>query len=421
MSVNRASDRSRAIDVAVVGDGPAGSALARQLTVGGADVVLFGDDREWDATYTTWVDDLAGVPVIGGNDVWMHRFESVAVNFERPMTVARSYGVIDNERLRGVLRAGVVHDIGRVASAADTRARIVVDATGWPSGLDDTDRRLLERGDLVWQTAIGVVLDEPPPGPLGMPTVMDFTDPWLTDEHAAGTRTGTAPEIAADDDVGMPTFVYAFPVVDGWLVEETVLAGRAVDPDRLLPRLAARLGESVERLLERAIRVERVRIPMGAPVPPRPGRADGGHPVRFGAAAGMIHPATGYSVASSLRAVERVAEAVIERLGRAGPVDPGADSAAVTDAVWPTSLRRTRRLHDYGLEVLVGMDVAEIRGFFQGFFDLPTDRWAPYLRIDTPPLELARVMGSMFGRAGWPLRRQLVTGSPRSLLAVVWP
>ena len=67
--MHRASDRDgdrrdRAIDVAVVGDGPAGSALARQLMLGGADVVLFGDDRPWDATYTTWVDDLDGVSVL---------------------------------------------------------------------------------------------------------------------------------------------------------------------------------------------------------------------------------------------------------------------------------------------------------------------------------------------------------------------
>lgn len=395
------------IDVAVVGDGPAGSALARQLTLGGANVVLFGDDRPWDATYTTWVDDLDGVPVVEGADIWMHRFDSVAVNFERPMMVARSYGVIDNEQLRRVLRRGVAHDVGRVASAGDTGARIVVDATGWPSGLDEMDRGLLDHGDLVWQTAIGVVLDKPPSGSLGTPTVMDFADPGLTGDNA--------------DDIGMPTFVYAFPVADGWLVEETVLAGRAVDPDRLLPRLASRLGESVECVLERAIRVERVRIPMGAPMPPRSDRDHVARPVRFGAAAGMIHPATGYSVASSLRAAERVADAVIERLDRPGPVDRPGDAAAVTEAVWPTSLRRTRRLHDFGLGVLVGMDAAEIRGFFQGFFDLPPDRWAAYLRIDTPPLELARVMTSMFAQADWPLRRQLVTGNPRSLLAVLWP
>jgi lycopene beta-cyclase len=135
----------------------------------------------------------------------------------------------------------------------------------------------------------------------------------------------------------------------------------------------------------------------------------------------MIHPATGYSVASSLRAVERVADAVTEQLGRPGSVDRAADTAAVYDAVWPRSLRRTRRMHDFGLEVLVGMDAAQIRGFFQAFFELPTDRWAPYLRIDTPPSELARVMSSMFAQADWPLRRQLVTGNPRSLLAVLWP
>jgi lycopene beta-cyclase len=417
VSPNRDIDREteRGIDVAIIGDGPAGSALARQLTVLGADVVLFGDDRPWDATYTTWVDDLDDVPVVDGADIWMHRIASVAANFERPIVVERSYGVIDNDRLRAVLRDGVAHDVGRVMSASDTGARIVVDATGWPSGLDRRDRSLLARGDLAWQTAIGVVLDEPPPGPLGTPTVMDFTDPGST------------------DDICVPTFVYAFPVADGWLVEETVLAGPALEPDRLLPRLASRLAESPAHLMERAIRVERVRIPMGAPVPSRPGR---GHAtqtatesgaaagtttgtVRFGAAAGMIHPATGYSVASSLRAAGRVADAVIERLGR--PVDRTADAAAVVDAVWPRSLRRTRRLHAFGLEVLVGMDAAEIRGFFQTFFELPTDRWASYLRIDTPPLELARVMGAMFAQAEWSLRRQLLTGSPRSLFGVLRP
>ena len=100
-------------------------------------MVLFGDDRPWDATYTTWVDDLDGVKAVDDADIWMHRFDSVAVNFERSMMVERPYGVIDNERLRATLRNGVAHHVGRVASAAGTGARIVVDATGWPSGLDE--------------------------------------------------------------------------------------------------------------------------------------------------------------------------------------------------------------------------------------------------------------------------------------------
>lgn len=389
----------RAIDVAVVGDGPAGSALARQLTRLGADVVLFGSDRPWDATYTTWVDDLDDVTVLDGADIWLHRFDSVTVTLERTMQVHRQYGVLDNDALRETLRRDVAHDLRQVASPGETGARIVIDATGWPSGLDRRDGRLAEGGELSWQTAIGVVLDAPPDGPLGMPTVMDFSD-------TPGT-----------DDPGTPTFAYAFPVVDGWLVEETVLAGPAIDPDRLLPRLAARLGEPVQALVDRALRIERVRIPMGAPVPRR--TDDDPSTVRFGAAAGMIHPATGYSVASSLRASARVASAVTGRL-REAP-DFAADRAAIADAVWPRPLRRTRRLHDFGLDVLVGMDAAEIRGFFQTFFELPTDRWAAYLRIDTAPGDLARVMTSMFAQADWPLRRQLVTGNPRSLLRVLAP
>ncbi len=100
------------IEVAVVGDGPAGSALAQQLTRLGVETVLFGEDREWAATYTTWIDDLDDVTCLDGVDIWMHRFASVAADFQRPMTVERPYGVIDNDRLRAALRHRVTHEIG---------------------------------------------------------------------------------------------------------------------------------------------------------------------------------------------------------------------------------------------------------------------------------------------------------------------
>ena len=255
--------------VAVVGDGPAGSALARQLTLHGADVVLFGEDRPWDATYTTWVDDLDGVSVIDAAAIWLHRFESVAVDFGWPMMVQRSYGVIDNQRLRSGLRDGVAHDIGRVVSASDTRARIVIDATGWPSGLDDADRCLVERErDGRGRRRLESWYRNLPKGHLENRRLWIFLIPTC---RTTSTRR---------------RLVYAFPVVDGWLIEETVLAGPAVDPDSLLPRLASRLGESVEHLLERAVRLERVRIPMGASVQTRPGRRHapeaGMATVRFG-------------------------------------------------------------------------------------------------------------------------------------------
>ncbi|MGA9278076.1 lycopene cyclase family protein [Ilumatobacter sp.] len=396
-------------DVGVVGDGPAGSALARSLERRGVDVVLIGADRPWTATYTTWIDDLDGVDGIGAGaggiddqDVWLHRFDSIAAHFERSLTIPRGYGVLDNERLHAVLRDGVRHEVRDVTAVADVDARLVVDATGWPSGLGPADLGDADVGDVgnvSWQTAFGVVLPEPPSNSLGVPTMMDFSDP----PSAGGSL--------------RPTFAYALPVADGWLVEETVLAGPAIDPDALSGRLASRLGLTVDDMLARADRIERVRIPMGAPIP-------GHDPVtaRFGAAAGMIHTATGYSVAASLRAADRVADAIVERLDvTRKPNDARADAEAVAAAVWPTALRRSRRLHDYGLDVLLAMDVDEIRRFFETFFSLPREQWAAYLRIDTPPRDLARVMSTMFRRADWGLRRRLVSRNPRLLFGVLRP
>ncbi len=47
------SGRSTA-DVVVVGDGPAGSALATALAAAGTSVVLVGRDDPWNATYGTY-------------------------------------------------------------------------------------------------------------------------------------------------------------------------------------------------------------------------------------------------------------------------------------------------------------------------------------------------------------------------------
>ena len=42
--------------------------------------------------------------------------------------------------------------------------------------------------------------------------------------------------------------------------------------------------------------------------------------------------------------------------------------------MWPRPLRRSRRLHDYGLEVLLRLGPTELAGFFDAFFDLPVER-----------------------------------------------
>lgn len=409
------------VDVAVVGDGPAGSALAQACRRSGLGAVLIGEDAAWNATYSTWVDDLEGPDVsrlVDADAVVATSNPEVWAYGTRAHRLARRYATLDNPRLRAALRSGVEHRLGRVARVVTApvgapgghrvelddggavAARIVVDATGWPASFARA-----ATGDQApaWQTALGVVLAEPPEGELGRPTFMDFRQ--VTDLD--GRRSTVGPH-------GVTTFCYSLPVVDGWLVEETVLAARpAVEPIALLPRLAARLGRHPDRVLADAVRTEYVRIPLGGsrPLADQP-------VVAFGAAAGYVHAATGFSVAASIRAAPRVAGAIVTALsGRAGV----ADWSIVADAVWPAALRRTRVLHDFGLEVLLDLDEDEVRAFFDAFFDLAPADWSAYLRIDTPPGEVSAVMTRLFRSSSWQLRRRLAGRNPASLARLLRP
>jgi lycopene cyclase-like protein len=165
-------------------------------------------------------------------------------------------------------------------------------------------------------------------------------------------------------------------------------------------------------MLADATRREFVRIPMGVSLP-----AADQPVVAFGAAAGYVHPATGYSVGASLRAVPRVVDGILEASHASGVMD----ASIVWDAVWPTPLRRTRVFHDFGLDTLVGLDGEGIRTFFEAFFDLPVDRWSSYLRIDASPAETAEVMMTVFRSSPWSLRRQLAVRNPLALARLLRP
>jgi lycopene beta-cyclase len=409
-----------AVDVAVIGDGPAGSALAQACRALGIEVLLVGDDAEWTATYSTWADDLVdgrGVELLDVDAVVATRNDEVWAYGAMSHRLARSYVTLDNDRMRCVLRNGVTHRRGRVAevTAAGERsggrhrldlddgtsiaARVVVDATGWPARF----ARRTGEDEPAWQTALGVVLAEPPAGDLGQPTFMDFRRVLGPD----GVPSTVGP-------AGVTTFCYSVPVADGWLVEETVLAARpAVEPIALLPRLAARLGLHPDRLLAEALRTEYVRIPLGGsrPGPDQP-------VIAFGAAAGYVHAATGFSVAASIRAAPRVAEAIGRALAAgSGVVDP----APIADAVWPAPMRRTRVLHDYGLGVLLDLDDDDVRAFFDAFFDLPMRDWTSYLRVDSAPGEVSAVMARLFRSSSWQLRRRLAGRNPASLARLLRP
>ncbi len=398
-------------DVIVIGDGPAGSALAAALHRRAVDVLLVGSDQPWGATYGTWADDVEQLTWFDTTKIWADRLDAIAVDVGGHRVIQRPYGVVDNAALRSALRQDLVHTNQEVSGlrmasspqhdhhvmrgSGDTVAtRVVVDATGWPGWTTRLDQGA-EQSDVARQTAYGVVLAERPVGTLGDPMLMDFRQPAMPEADHLG-----------------PSFAYALPVSGGWLVEETVLASRrAVDPDALVGRLAARLGLSVGELNEAAIKIERVDIPMGGRLPDRSSPL-----LAFGAAASMIHPATGYSLATSLERAESVAGAIGEALGASL-----FDHRRVWDVIWSSSARRTRVLHDYGLDVLVDLDLAEMQAFFASFFDLDVDDWSAYLRITTLPTEMARIMSSLFRAAPWRLRRRLVSQNPLAFARLLRP
>jgi lycopene beta-cyclase len=400
-------------DVAVLGAGPAGAALAAACSSRGLDVVVVAPDPDapWTPTYAAWVDDLddlTGIdPRLTDAIVWAHRWPGVVVHGARRHDVARPYGVLANERLRTTLTA--VHAGARVVGSArrvrhhrwgsrveldDGRtvdARLVVDARGSrrePSDAAQVAYGLVVQADLVADTVRPDVLSDPC-------VLMDW-------RPVPGSDTGAA-----------PTFLYVLRQPDGSvLVEETSLAARPpADLREMRDRLTARVGPD---LTDQATHVEHVHIPVGVPVPRPTGAV-----VPFGAAAGYVHPATGYSVSASLRAAPRIADTISAGLTQG--LSPDALAALVWAAVWPSAQRRTRALQDFGLAALLRLDAADTARFFDAFFDSPVEDWAPYMRVDAAPGEVMRVMRRIFAAVPWRVRRSLALGDPRALRRLLVP
>ncbi|MGE3284695.1 MAG: lycopene cyclase family protein [Pseudonocardia sp.] len=378
------------VDVLVVGGGPAGRALAAAVAARGLRATLVDPrpDRPWRAIYGTWAADLpADLPA-----------QAVAARARGRAITATThvlgwdYAVLDVAAFRAHLDAGMAAGgvelvAGRVTGATDDtvtlddgtvlRAAVVVDAGGrWRplAGLTGRPGRLPAE-----QTAFGLVLAEDVAAALVAPGEALFMD-WRPD-HGEG---------------GWPTFLYGIPVGDGRvLLEETSLARRPGLPLPVLRRrLLARLARHDIHPSEHAA-ADRVHFPLDQP--PHPGTA-------FGAAAPLVHPATGFSIADALRLAPSVADALAAHL----PAAPDAARAAVRHVVWPPVARAVHRLRTIGLESMLRMPPQEVAGFFAVFFELPEHhRWA-YLTGRTDLAGHAAAMAALYTRSGWRLRARLV-------------
>jgi lycopene beta-cyclase len=390
-------------DVVVVGGGPAALAAAAACVQAGLSVARVDPepDAAWPNIYAAWEHDLDG---LGLDGTLAHRYPLVTVVGDVEHHLGDPYAVFDNEALAAALQAGAAGSdvvVGKVVGANHDRwrstavlrdgrfldATVIVDASGhWPVLVHRPERQ-----ERAVQSAFGLVARcrEAPYEP-GSCVLMDWSP------------TGAAGEESP------PTFLYALDLGEGWwLLEETALAAHPpVGVGELRTRLQRRLdvlGVAVDEV--RA--TEEVAIPLGFPLPDRRQRAVG-----LGAAAGLVHPATGYSVGASLRIAPALALALTQALERRAT--PEGASAAAWSAIWPRWRVRARALESYGLEALLRLDGPELRGFFDAFFT--SEDWRGYLRGVLDPAEVGRLMRRVFVASPPSVRAGLVAGNPLPLV-----
>ena len=439
--------------VLVVGGGPAGRALAAECAARGSETTLVdrAPEAPWRATYGAWVDDLPpGLPPPA----------SVAegrVIARTTHILERQYAVLDVPALRSHLddrlaACGVRVLAGRVAGRAGSdivlvdgtrlHADVIVDAGGHRAPLRDGDAAT-DAGRRLRRTTVGggsagpgrrtSAVGDPSfadgrAGPgrtntsVGDPT--ESTDGLLPGGTVPAGRAGAARRAVAAEQTaygvvvdaavaaaivepgsalfmdwrqdhgesGWPTFLYAVPLGgDAVLLEETSLARR---PGLALPVLRRRL---LARLAHHGVTppadapVERVRFPVDDPRHNAPGV------LGFGAAAPLVHPATGFSVADALRLAPAVADALVS-----------GGLPAARRLVWSPRTRAVHRLRRAGLEALLRMPPDTVPDFFETFFALPARHQRTYLSARDDVTGMLTTMGVLFAHADGRLRYRLV-------------
>ena len=428
-------------NVAVVGCGPAGLALAAALAREGVpDVVLVGPDRPFVNNYGVWRDEFAD---LGLEDTLDHTWDDTQCFFGegREVRVGRAYSRVCRdaffEALVGRCAAGGVRYLE--GEMRGVQAAPPGSPAGTRSTLELEGGASLEAGLVVLCSGAGAgdFLEFEPDAPaVGAQTAYGFEarvssypldpDAMLFMDyrrHHSGVADGAALRIKPGEHPNggdgfwgaereTPSFLYAMPLEGGErpvvFFEETCLAAKDALPfdvlSRRLHRRLRALGVEVEEVLDE----EWSYIPIGGPLPLQTQGV-----VSFGAAANLVHPATGYSVSRSLKEAGRLAAELGPLLGAGGagaraPAAPGELSRQFWESLWSHEKRRQAAFHVFGMELLAGMDGPALNGFFLTFFSLQPRFWHGFLSSTLSSSELVLFALYMFAVAPLGLKYRLV-------------
>eukprot|EP01023_Acetabularia_acetabulum_P055148 TRINITY_DN6342_c0_g1_i1.p1 TRINITY_DN6342_c0_g1~~TRINITY_DN6342_c0_g1_i1.p1 ORF type:complete len:522 (-),score=84.63 TRINITY_DN6342_c0_g1_i1:2127-3692(-) len=420
------------VDLIIAGAGPSGLAVADRVSKQGLQVVVVDPNPlgDWPNNYGVWVDEFEQMGLGEYIDiVWPKAKVFLGSNSQTDNKfLNRAYGRVDRYRLKKMLLQkcvdqGVQFVTGKVSGSEQyqqyqevilqsqngtkrsVRGLLVLDATGHVRKLVEFNKEF----DPGYQGAYGIMADvDSHPFDLDTMIFMDWRD-----EHCQND-----PKMKASNDA-LPTFLYVMPISDKKVfMEETSLVARPAVPfDQLKQRLYKRLdslGVQVNGVEEE----EFCLIPMGGVLPKVPQRVLG-----IGGTAGMVHPSTGYMVARSLGAVPSLADSIVEEISnyRQNQISDDSSSQITVDmmsentwyTLWPLWRIRQRDFFNFGMEVLIRLDLQQTREFFRAFFSLQDYQWQGFLSAKLTFDQLIIFGLSLFSKASWEIRRDIILkGAP---------
>jgi lycopene cyclase-like protein len=389
-------------DLVIAGSGPAGVLLALACAERGVKVSCVSPsvDENWERCFGMWSGELPDYLKGCVETSWIAPMVYTWSSGERMLD--KRYLKLDTIKLQRLLmercrEAGVEFVCAEVSTVEHRESdsvvavdghdplscRYFVDATGGKRNLVESSA---ER-PIAFQTAYGEHLEvEHHPFKIGEMVFMDLRSVGPTSAGAS------------------PSFLYAMPLSKTEIfVEETSLISAT---DMSMRELQNRLHERLKQWNikpKKRLGIERCRIPMTFPMPDRKQRT-----LAFGASASMVHPATGYLLARTIKKAPGVAKVIAEEL-KSESLTSG--SQKIWKEIWPVDDVRKWELYTFGANFLAKLDDDQLERFFDTFFDLPTEDWYRFMTGELSAANLAGMMSRVFLATDSNLRWALIKES----------